>query len=65
MLKHGNKVNNFQAIKTYKIFIHAPLANQPEGVFVRPEDQIKVTRINIHEKKQSIDSLQPEELENI
>ncbi len=47
MLKHGEKINNFSANKTYKIFIHAPLANQPEGVFVRPEDQIKVTLINV------------------
>jgi len=47
MLKHGDKINNFSANKIYKIFIHAPLANLPEGVCVRPEDQIKVTLINI------------------
>ena len=47
MLKHGDKLLNVSANKTYKIFIHAPLANQPEGMIVRPEDQIKVTLINI------------------
>jgi hypothetical protein len=65
MLKHGDKANNFSANKNYKIFIHAPLSNQPEGTFVRPEDQIKVTLINIQEKKQSIASIQPEEHENL
>ena len=52
MLKHGDKIHSVSANKIYKIFIHAPLANQPEGVVVRPEDQIKVTLINIQEKKQ-------------
>ena len=65
MLKHGDKINNFSANKDYKIFIHAPLANKPEGVCVRPEDQIKVTLINIPEKKQSNASIQPEEHQNL
>ena len=44
----------------YKIFMHAPLSNQPESVFVKPEDQIKVTLINILDKKQSITSILPD-----
>ena len=30
--------------------MRAPLSNQPESVFVKPEDQIKVTLINILDK---------------
>ena len=65
MLKHGDKIHNASANKTYKIFIHAPLSNQPESVFVKPEDQIKVTLINILDKKQSITSILPDELDNM
>ena len=57
MLKHGDKSQNVSANKTYKIFIHAPLASQAECIFVRPEDQIKLTLINIQDKKQSIASI--------
>ena len=65
MLKHGDKIHTDPANKTYKIFIHAPLANQPEDVVVRPEDQIKVTLINIQENKQSMTSIEPEEPNNL
>jgi hypothetical protein len=51
--------------ETYKIFMHAPLSNQPESVFVKLEDQIKVTLINILDKKQSITSILPDELDNM
>ena len=50
MLKHFGKMHNSSANKIYKIFICAPLFNQPENVFVKPEDQIKVTLINILDK---------------
>jgi hypothetical protein len=65
MLKHFGKMHNSSASKTYKIFICAPLSNQPENVFVKPEDQIKVTLINILDKNQSITSIMPDELDNM
>ena len=37
--------------KTYKIFIHAPLAKEAPSQIVNPADQIKITLININNPK--------------